>query len=240
MLLLMVSDGAIKYRYFDATPLAFSTNSCANQRMIIDADGAVTINTPTVGVGLTIAGGGETIIAGNLNIVAGNIIMPAATPGASTTVSNGLIELGGANASATNINIFEAGTSNLFAGNYSTVPNVSGSNSISIGTSANSALTAGNNTIAIGTTSSAIATDSIAIGDAANATVARTIVLGSTDSTSTGAAPTATALNAIAIGSASGLLAGASATGIASVAIGGSDGLLQALQHQEPKHCHRD
>ncbi len=218
--------GPITIGTSNATSLTLATNGCT-PRMIIDPNGGVTINTPAAGeVGLTINGGGETITAGDLNIVAGNVIMPAATPGASTTVSKGLIELGGANASATNITIFEAATRNLFAGNYGTVPAVSGTDNIALGTSANSTLTTANNTIAIGNTATATATDSIALGDGANTAVSRAIVIGSKDSTSTGVAPTATNTNAIAIGSASGTLAGASASGLASIAIGSSDGIF--------------
>ncbi len=210
----------------DATSLTLATNGCT-PRMIIDPNGGVTINTPAAGeVGLTINGGGETITAGDLNIVAGNIIMPAATPSVSTTVSKGLIELGGANASATNINIFEAATRNLFAGNYGTVPTVSGTDNIAVGTSANSTLTTANNTIAIGNSTKVTATDSIAIGDTITTTSTGSIVLGSKDSTSTGVAPTANAINAIAIGSASGTHAGAATIGSTSIAIGGSDGVF--------------
>ena len=217
-------EGPLTIGTTNATSLTLATNGCTS-RLSIDPNGGVTIATPAAAeVGLTIDGGGETITAGDLNIVAGNVIMPAATPGASTTVSKGLIELGGANASATNINIFEAATRNMFAGNYGTVPPVSGADNIALGTNANSTLTAANNTVAIGNAATATGTDSIAIGDGANTTLARTIVLGSKDSTSTGVAPTAGALNAISIGSASGTSAGASSSGIASIAIGGSGG----------------
>ena len=217
-------EGPLTIGTTNATSLTLATNGCTS-RLSIDANGGVSIATPAAAeVGLTIDGGGETITAGDLNIVAGNVIMPAATPGASTTVSKGLIELGGANASATNINIFEAATRNMFAGNYGTVPPVSGADNIALGSSANSTLTAANNTVAIGNAATATGTDSIAIGDGANTTLARTIVLGSKDSTSTGVAPTAGALNAISIGSASGTSAGASSSGIASIAIGGSGG----------------
>jgi hypothetical protein len=206
----------------DSTTLTFVTE--CTDRMSINANGAVTIQTPEAGeIGLTIVGGGEEITAGDLNIVAGNIILPAATPGVATSVSNGLIEFGGANPSVTNVSEFNVGTRNFFEGNYATVPNVSGTDNIAFGTEANSLLTTANNTIAIGTTSLATATDSIAIGDGATATAARTIVVGSEDSTSTGAAPTALATNAIAIGSASGTMTGPIASGLSSVAVGSAD-----------------
>ena len=173
-----------------------------------------------------------------------NVILPAATAG--TTITNttcGFIELGGASPSTLNVDIYEVGTRNLFAGNYTTVPAIttaadnnakgtnalsaitSGTGNIAIGGFANTTLTTANNTIAIGTSSVATATDSIVFGNGSNTASSRAIVIGSRDSTNgVGAAPTAGAVDAIAIGSASGALAGASATGVGSIALGGSDG----------------
>ncbi len=208
----------------DSTTLTFVTE--CTDRMSINANGAVTIQTPEAGeIGLTIVGGGEEITAGDLNIVAGNIILPAATPGVATSASNGLIEFGGANPSTTNVSEFNVGTRNFFEGNYATVPNVSGTDNIAFGSNANSTLTTANNTIVIGTSSLATATDSIAIGDGINSIVGRTIIIGSRDSTSTGLAPTATGLNSISIGSASGTLIGARAS-FNAIAIGGSGGVF--------------
>src|SRR4029077_16421378 len=174
-----------------------------------------------------------------------NVILPAATAG--TTITNttcGFIELGGASPSTLNVDIYEVGTRNLFAGNYTTVPAIttaadnnakgtnalsaitSGTGNIAIGGFANTTLTTANNTIAIGTSSVATATDSIVFGNGSNTASSRAIVIGSRDSTNgVGAAPTAGAVDAIAIGSASGALAGSSATGVGSIALGGSDGI---------------
>jgi len=211
----------------DATTLTLATNGCSNGRLSIDSNGAVTIATPAAAeTGLTITGGGEIITAGSLTMTAGNVILTAVTPGVGV-VSSGLLGMG---ASTTGMSMFEAGTRNSFAGRYaSNIPNVSGTDNISIGTNANSTLTTANKTIAIGanaatTTLTATTTDSIVIGDGANTTTgfARAVVIGSKDSTSTGLAPTAGALNEIVIGSSHGTIGGAGATGVAAVAIGGA------------------
>jgi len=186
----------------DATSLVLATNGC-NPRVTIDQNGAVTVLTPTAGEALT---------------VNGNVVLPVADAGG----TQGILKLGGTG--ATRVNVYEFGTRNLFAGSGAVNSGVTGTDNISIGTTANSALTTQNNTIAIGNAAQAIGTDSITIGDGANTSAARTVVLGSADSAGSGAAPTASALNAIAVGSASGTNAGAFASGIAAVAIGGSGG----------------
>jgi len=156
--------------------------------------------------------------AGEALTVNGNMVLPAANAGG----TQGILKLGGT--SATRVNVYEFGTRNLFAGSGAVNSSVTGADNISIGTTANSALTTQNNTIAIGNASQATATDSITIGNATNTSAARTIVLGSADSVGGGTAPIASVTNAIAMGSASGANAGAAATGISAIAIGGADG----------------
>lgn len=186
----------------DATSLTLATNGCT-PRLTIDSDGAVVILTPTTGEALT---------------VNGNIVLPVAN----VLATQGILKLGGTG--ATNINVYASGTRNFFAGNGTINTTVTGTDNVSIGTTANSSLSTANNTIALGNNAQSNANDSVTIGNAASTTAARSIVLGSADSVGGGAAPTASNTNAIAIGSASGTNAGAVASGISAVAIGGADG----------------
>lgn len=185
----------------DATSLILGTNGCT-ARVTIDSAGLVTIN------------------SNDLSMAAGNIRMLAAAANTSTVTATGIIELGGPNASSTNVSLYEVGTRNLFMGNYATTPNVSGTDTIAIGTSAASVLTTANNTISIGNTANASGADSLCIGNNPSATAERAIVIGSADSSSTGVAPTVTQNNSIAIGSANGIHQAAFATGPAATAIG--------------------
>lgn len=189
--------------------------------------------------------GGQTITSGTLVISAGNIILPAANAAG----TQGLIELGGTT-SATNVNLYEFGTRNFFAGNGTVNASVTGADNISIGTSANSTLTTGSNTIAIGNGALATMNNSIAIGTLATATVninaiaigndavataTYSIAIGSfattglnanraiaigSTSSTGGAAPTVTGENGIALGSASASGAGPQVSGINAMAIG--------------------
>lgn len=88
-----------------------STAGATNQRMILGAEGNVTINAPVSGIALNIVAGGETITAGNLTLSAGNVNIPTTTSsllGNYQIAGNRVLHAYGAN------NIFVGGT----AGNY--------------------------------------------------------------------------------------------------------------------------
>ena len=160
----------------------------------------------TIGGNLTV--GGNITISGSFgNGTFTDLTLPAAIGGESTAISPGILALGGANTSTTNVSMFEVGARNLFAGNYSIVPNVSGSDNIAIGTNA-LATTTVNNGIAIGkgaiTSGGTFLQGGIAIGSAYSA--------------SNGAIASGDV--SVAIGSAIECFNGASATGDKSIAIG--------------------
>ena len=216
---------------------------------------ALTVNGVTGATAAQITANDQTQLALNVTGTGAfnDIVLPAAITQASTSASPGLIELGGADASTSNVSIFEVTASgqgrNIFVGNYQTVPGnplSSAADNVAIGTHALQLLTTGtsnvaigpntsiglqtaNNTVAIGNFASTQgANDSIAIGNSAiTIGAARSIVFGSKDSSNAiGSAPIANAVNEIVIGSASGTGSGAIGSGIASISIGGSDGTL--------------
>lgn len=151
---------------------ATSTIALGSCSDTVDIEGTLTINTscatPTT-IGNTTS----------ITTVDGLLVLPVAN-GAGT---QGLIELGGT-VITDNIQLYDFGTRNLFAGNY-TSPNVSvtGTDNISMGTEANSTLTGANYTVAIGNGAQATSDDSIAIGRSTNSNAGVAIGAGSNAST---------------------------------------------------------
>src|SRR5260221_2011793 len=82
--------------------MSFITNTA--QRILIDQNGAVTINTPTAGVGLTIAGGGENVTGTtNINTTGGSTTTIGNCAGGTTTAISGTTNINTAGACNTNI-----------------------------------------------------------------------------------------------------------------------------------------
>jgi len=179
--------------------------------------------------GASSSSGSSTISSGTLVISAGNIILPVAN----ATGSQGLLELGGSS-TISNVELYEFGTRNLFAGNYTT-PNtsVTGTDNVSIGTNANSSLLTSTNTIAIGSNAmvgGGAASNSVVIGNSAVSSGFNNIALGLA-ATATGANPNKIAIgtntktggvSSIAIGNA------AQALNTSAIAVGGNDGATSA------------
>ena len=136
------------------TSLTFETNSV--NALAISNTGAVTINTPTSGTGLTINGGGETITAGGLTVSAGGAAITGTTTinttGAATTT------LGNASSTTTitgpaNINttgsaaatqIGSGGTGPVSIGNTTGNTSISGNLAITPGTNQTALTLTGN------------------------------------------------------------------------------------------------
>jgi hypothetical protein len=174
-------------------------------------DGNLTVRGRTILSGTSFIISGSGIITGDLKVL-GNIKLPNVNAAA----TQGILQLG-----VDPIYLYNAGTSNFFAGDYTAGVNaiVTGSHNISIGTSANSALTTASDTIAIGRISVASMDGAVALGrnsrangvsalslgDDCLATGSSSIAIGTgtssaTQSVAIGQGATATAANAISLG----------------------------------------
>jgi len=199
--------GPIAIGTSNASSISLATNGCT-PRLVVGSAGNVTVNAPTSGIGLTVNSGVD-VVTGDVNIQSGNLVLVAPTPNTSTASAVGLIELGGANASSSNVSLFNLPSRNVFIGNYTTVPNSTGADNISIGTDANSNLTTENLSIAIG------------CSDGAGAPQATTTAIAIGSGNGAFAGPNSSNFVNIAIGSSDGNTAGAIASGGAySIALG--------------------
>lgn len=156
-----VSSGTIAANRV-ASDLEFYThpdsNTSSTQRMVIASTGAVTINAPDSGTGLTVSGGGATITSGDLSISNGNLNLHDAVAGGTT----GVIKIN------TVRYICNFGTQNFFAGEnsgnttagigaansgfgyHTLLALTTGFNNTAVGWSALAALQGGGNNVAIG------------------------------------------------------------------------------------------
>lgn len=116
-----------------------STAGATNQRMILGAEGNVTINAPVSGIALNIVAGGETITAGNLTLSNGNINLTT-----TTSATTGAIFAGA------NRFIHNYGTTNTFVGILAGNFTLTGTNNVAFGTSSGSNISSGTHNTAIG------------------------------------------------------------------------------------------
>ena len=115
-----------------------STAGATNQRMIIGAEGNVTINAPVSGIALNIVAGGETITAGDLTLTAGNINL------STTSATSGIV-----NVNATRF-MHAYGTNNTFLGSSAGNFTLTATQATAIGASAGNNITTGGNSVYIG------------------------------------------------------------------------------------------
>ena len=119
---------------------------------------------------------------------------------------SGQFVLGGPLTNSTNISMYDIGSRNLFIANGSVNTGVTGSDNISIGTTANNTLTSANDTIALGNSAIATADTSVSIGSFTQSSGGSDIAIGSNAHASN--------LFSVAIGSSS------TSSGFASLAVG--------------------
>jgi hypothetical protein len=179
-----------------------------------------TITSTTAVINGNLLVNGTTTITGTSLVVSGDIktYSNIKLPNVNAAGTQGIVQLG-----VDPIYLYNAGTSNFYAGDYTSgiATITTGSQNIAIGTRANIALTTQNNTIAIGTNSSATNSSAIALGQGTIASGANSLSLGD--------ASTASGDVSIAIGTAvssgPGSIAigeGSSSSGLFSVSINGS------------------
>ena len=137
-----------------------STAGATNQRMILGAEGNVTINAPVSGIALNIVAGGETITAGDLTITSGNVYLPntTSTPiGVVFQGGNRFIHSFGASGctyigqNAGSIAVTNTSNNTTAVGNSALTSITTGNDNVAVGNSALALVTTSNNNVAMGT-----------------------------------------------------------------------------------------